>query len=329
MGIPTAKGRLWVPAILRGIVTNPIMYGQPYANRYGLVKAVSSRSGKDTYYERLKPPEEWIPLPACDPVISREHYDRIQVQIDLNKIESIRNNRLEDPGLVRAGYIFCGICGGRMSPHRPSKSSRSSVNLYECRKKAGNTAGHLRNHRMNISMRVIDTAVKQKIAETVADPSFVRAKVAELRKDLKPVIDKESVYSTLAEIEGAIQTFLSLARQATTTSMVTSLAQQMNDLESQKRSAEKLLFAIEDDEAVKAEIEAELVKFEKWAEEVRPQLGNPTYLETATYEELRLAVRIIGIKVTVYPMNGDHKHPYDIDVTVPEVMKKISGSSEP
>jgi hypothetical protein len=86
----------------------------------------------------------------------------------------------------------------------------------------------------------------------------------------RPVGEALSVYSTLAEIEGAIQTFLSLARQATTTSMVTSLAQQMNDLESQKRSAEKLLFAIEDDEAVKAEIEAELVKFEKWAEEVRP-----------------------------------------------------------
>lgn len=52
--------------------------------------------------------------------------------------------------------------------------------------------------------------------------------------------------------------------------MVTSLVQQMNDLESQKRSAEKLLFAIAVDEVEKAEIEAELVKFEKWTQEARP-----------------------------------------------------------
>jgi uncharacterized protein YfcZ (UPF0381/DUF406 family) len=172
-------------------------------------------------------------------------------------------------------------------------------------------------------MRIIDNAVKAKISETVSDPSFVREKVAELRKDLKPVIDTESVYATLADIEGAIKTFLELARQATTTSMVTSLAQQMNDLENQKRSAEKLLFAIEDDEAEKAEIEAELVKFERWAEEVRPHLSDPAYLKNASYEELRLAVRIIGIRVTVFPTSSACERRYFIDVTVPEVMKKL------
>jgi hypothetical protein len=239
----------------------------------------------------------------------------------------LRNNKLEDPGLARAGYIFCGVCGGRMSPHLPSKSSRSTVNLYECRKRTGNTADFLHNHCINISMRTIDNAVKAKIAETVADPSFVREKVAELRKDLKPVIDKKSVYETLADIGQAIQTFLQLARQATTTSMVTSLAQQMNDQENQKRSAERLLFAIEDDEAEKAAIEAELTKFERWAQEVRPHLANPDYLKTASYEELRLAVRISGIRVTVFPTTGNYEHRFYIDVTEPEVMKKLNSTS--
>src|SRR5258706_8218736 len=101
--------------------------------------------------------------------------------------------------------------------------------------------------------------------------------------------------------------------------MVSSLVQQMNDLESQKRSAERLLFAIEDDEVEKAEIEAELVKFEKWAQEVRPHLGNPEFLMTANYDELRLAVKIIGIKVKVFPANGERKHRYHIDVTAPEL----------
>jgi hypothetical protein len=101
-------------------------------------------------------------------------------------------------------------------------------------------------------MATIDQAAKEVIAKTIAHPELVRQRVAELRKELKPVIDKDSINATLAEIDQAIQTFLSLARQATTTSMVASLAQQMNDLENQKRSAEKLLFAVEDDEEEKA-----------------------------------------------------------------------------
>jgi hypothetical protein len=299
------------------------MYGQPYANRYGLVKSVSSRSGEETYYERLRPQEDWIPLPPCPPVITREQYDHIQAQIDLNRAESIRHHQLENPGLVSAGYIFCGICGGRMSAHPPSKSSRSSVNLYECRKKAGTTAGYLRNHRINISMRIIDNAVRRKIAERVTDSSFVQQRVAELRKDLKPTIDKEAVYATLTDIEQAIKEFLELARHAATTSMITGVLQQVNDLESQKRSAEELLFAIEVDGVEKAAAEAELAKFEKWAQEVRLHLGNPEYLQTASYGELRLAVRIIGIKVTVFPTNGLRRLPYQIDVAVPGLMENL------
>jgi hypothetical protein len=166
-------------------------------------------------------------------------------------------------------------------------------------------------------MRIIDNAVRQKIAERVADSSFVQQRVAELREGLKPTLDKEAVFATLADIEQAIKEFLEFARHAATTSMITGFLQQVNDLESQKRSAEKLLFAIEADEVEKAAIEAELTKFEKWTQEVRLHLGNPEYLQTASYGELRLAVRIIGLKVTVFPTNGLRRLPYQIDVTAP------------
>lgn len=63
---------------------------------------------------------------------------------------------------------------------------------------------------------------------------------------------------------------------------------------------------------------------EKWAETVRPQLTDPTYLATASYEELRLAIRIIGIRVTVYPTKGDWPYRYQIEVTVPDVLKKLN-----
>jgi hypothetical protein len=197
--------------------------------------------------------------------------------------------------------------------------------FYECRKRTGNDAEFINNHRINISMRTVDAAVKEKIAEALSDPSLIRAKVDELRSKRKPIVDVESVHATIADINHQIENFLELARYATTSGMVASLAQQMNGLENQKRNAEKLLFAIEDHEAEEAEIEAELVRFEKWAESVRPFLTDPAYLETATYDELRLAVRILGVKVIVYPMGSEDR--FTVDIAVPELMKRLDSNN--
>ncbi len=327
MGIPSAKGKLWRPATLRGIVKNPILYGQPHANRYVPVKKKSLENGKYTHYEKIRPVSEWIPLPPCDPVITKETWELIQFQIEHNKSESMRNNGLEEPGLVRSGYIFCGICGGRMWPHPASSSSRYTGNYYECRKRLANNADFINNHRINISMRTVDKAVKEKIAEALSNTTLIRAKADELRSKRKPIVDVESVHATIADINHSIENFLELARHATTSGMIASLAQQMNDLENQKRSAEKLLYAIEDHEAEVAEVEAEIERFEKWAESVRPLLTDPLYLaEQATYDELRLAVRILGGKVLAFPTGS--KDRFTLDITIPEIMKRLDCNSD-
>jgi hypothetical protein len=315
---------LWKPQAIKGIVGNPILYGQPYANRYASVKKKTFENGKYSHWERIRPSEDWIPLLPCEPVITKETFDLIQFLINRNKAESIRNNHLEEPGLARSGYIFCSICGRQMSPRPPSKASRGTINFYECRKRTGNNAELINNHRLIISMRTVDNAVKEKIAETLANPELIRATVNKLRSERKPVIDVSSIHATIADIDHSIENFLELARHATTPGMIASLAQQMNDLENQKRSAEKLLFAVEDSEAEQAEIEKELVKFEAWVENVRPFLTDTTYLEKATYDELRLAVRILGIKVIVYPTGS--KTRFTIDITIPEIMNKIDNS---
>lgn len=78
-----------------------------------------------------------------------------------------------------------------------------------------------------------------------------------------------------------------------------------------------------------AAIEAELVKFERWAEEVKPALTDRAYLDTASYEELRLAIKILGVRVTVYPLEGDYPFRWDVKMTVPAVLGKMNIVSSP
>jgi DNA invertase Pin-like site-specific DNA recombinase len=331
MGIPSAKGKHWTPETIRRIVSNPILYGQPYANRYKQLALEKSKNGKQVSREIMRPSDEWIPLPACPPVITKEMFHVIQEQIKQNKEESVRNNKHTDQlGLLRSGYIFCGICNRQMFVSYPSKSSirrRVTYPFYTCRRKTGGAQGIVYNHRTQISLPSIEQAVKEKIAEVLQSPEMVRARVEEIRAAQKPAVDTTSIEETIAGIDCSIQNFYALAKHATTDDMVAGLAQQMNQLEQQKAQAKAMLYDIAETEEQRVELEVELVKFETWAEQVRPFLTDPAYLQTASYDELRLAIRILGIRVTVYPTQGEWEYRYKIEVTVPAVMKKLHSFS--
>ncbi len=93
----------------------------------------------------MRPSEEWISLPPCPAIITKATFDAIQEQIQRNKEESVRNNKHTDQlGLLRSGYIFCGICGHQMHISYPSQSSirgRVTYPFYTCRRKVGGNGG--------------------------------------------------------------------------------------------------------------------------------------------------------------------------------------------
>jgi|SRR5215469_365763 len=86
-----------------------------------------------------------------------------------------------------------------------------------------------------------------------------------------------------------------------------------------------MLADLEDEEEVFMQVEKELRKFEEWAEQVRPYLANASY--TPSYEELRLAVQILGIHVTVFPSKGDYPFRYKIEVRVPQIVRGLVRTS--
>ncbi len=261
--------------------------------------------------------------------IDRETFEAIQKQFILNKQESIRSNtHREELGLLRAGYIFCGICHRRMQVtyRPPSKTGNRYVGpAYTCRQKTVPDLGIVLNHRTNIGMQLIDSIAWEKVIAVLQNYPFVRARVEELREANKPVVDSASIESSLERIRRSMQNLYRLAEQATDDETIAHLTQRMNELEKQKRDAEALLYDIADDEEERTEIETEITKFEEWAQTVRPLLTDPTY--EPSYEEKRLAVRILGLHVTVFPTRGDFPYRYHVGVTIPAIMKKLSSGT--
>ncbi|HKF35511.1 MAG TPA: recombinase family protein [Ktedonobacteraceae bacterium] len=327
MGIPSPRGKQWSPAALQGIVENPILYGEVYANRYKQVRRGQSKNGKRSSMLVLRPKEEWIRLPDAPAVISKETFDLIQAQIKSNKAVSSRDEKpARDAGLLRGGYIFCGVCGYRMHLNRPSAAELQrrpyESPRYQCVQSKGGNGGIVANHRTQIRMPLIERAVRERIAAILLQPALVQAIVDGIRYAQKPAVDTTSIEEFIASVDQSIQRLSQLTEYATTDDTSAELAQRVSSLEAQKRQAENLLCSITGDDAGRPAVEVELATFEAWVKRVRPFLTDPGYFEAATFDELRLAVKILGIRVTVYPTGGAWDHRYTIDVTAPGTAQK-------
>jgi hypothetical protein len=212
-------------------------------------------------------------------------------------------------------------------PPSPAKIRRSvnSVGDYKC---SGREWRENERHLTTIYIKKVDRAVRELIVEILSDPNWVRERVKELREKMKkeePVITREDIEATIEKIRLALKRLYRLAEQATDDETIDELAAQMNGLEKQRRDAQLLLAQFDETDEEDVALEAEIQRFEKWAEEVRPHLSDPAYVEKAPYAELRLAVRVLGIKCVVYPASGDYPHNGGrLYVTIPKVLEKLT-----
>src|SRR5260221_576838 len=171
MGIPSPKGSIWSLSTVARILQNPILYGEVYTNRYRQVKNTLTENGKQSVIMKLRPQEEWIRLPDAPSVISKETFDAVQEHMRQNRRESLRNNQHpEELGLLRAGYITCGICQSNMFVLYPSAKERRErpwkKPRYVCQQRDGGT-DPVHNHRTQIYLPNIEEAVRETIVQSI------------------------------------------------------------------------------------------------------------------------------------------------------------------
>jgi hypothetical protein len=267
-----------------------------------------------------------LPEGTAPAILSVKEYEAVLRQIADNRNESVRNNKhTKQLGLLRSGYCRCMICHRTMHVEYPSKTAeeRGTTPSYRCQQRGGKTQEITYHHSTSICMSYIENLVREKIMEILRIPNWVRACVAELRKDATPQVSPEDAAATVAKIQVEIDNLFDLARHSTNDKNRERLGLLMEELERQQREAESLLYDIEDEQEEQAKLEAEIVRFEEWFESVRPSLSDPTYMVKAGYEELRLAIKILGIVALIYPQRGDWPFRWRIVATIPEIMKKI------
>jgi site-specific DNA recombinase len=322
LGIPpprkaTKREPHWSSSTLFRMFSNKIYIGEVWNNRFAKVDGRMVR----------RPESEWELVCRAPAMIDRETFDIIQRQFAFNKEEALRNNKhTDDLGLLRSGYIYCGVCGCRMSVIYPTPSMIRNHNgpFYRCYQREG--GNHSLNHTTTIGLKLIDSAAWEKVLEVLRTPHLVRERVAQLRQNNEQLIDIEVVEETLASIQTQMDNLFELAKHATNKDTVSQLGLMMEELEKQRRNTQALLVDVEESKEEQEAIEVEITKFETWIENVRDLLLSDYQ---PTYEEMRLAIRILGLKVTVYPTTGDYAFRYAIEMMIPGIAAKIKNIALP
>ncbi len=333
MGIPTPeygtsrKGKpvenVWGRSTVYRILTDPRIMGVVYANKYQRV------DGKRI----ITTPEKQVRLPDAPPIITKEEFEQVQRQLQVNREESARNKTQpkEKWGLFIGGYCRCGICGRSMvMRYHPEGDKRHPYPCYHCRKKTG-AEGINNFHVTSIPQYVIDAEGWQYTLEVIRTPGFVRKRVAAFRekllKDRRELVDPVAIQAKLVDIQTQITNLVKLGRLATDDDTITQLAADINELEFQKRQIQSVLVGLEEEQEEQVQIEAELVSFEAWLEDKRTLLDDPKY--QPAWEDKRKAIRSLGIRCTVFPLHGDYPFRRQFDLAPPDLMKLLSIASVP
>ncbi len=323
-GIPSPSGKpYWKPNTVHDTLRNPFYAGKAFANRYQSVKEPGKRARV-----KVRPQEEWIPLPdgIVPAIVDLETFEKVQHILDINKQQSARNNKRPKEQLLRCGLAFCGYCGAKMVVQRhPSSWNKDKLRCtYECT--------NLRNpvvkcYGGNIEAHILDQAVWSFTTKIIRNPDLVE-QALKGREQEREVASQELdiVENNLAKINRKIKNlaaWLGQTEQELDEDTFAEITTQLKLLSEQKK-----LWEAQREPAMKAhndqqEIQESLKRFREWCAKTRAKLDDPAH--EFTYVEKREACEQLGVKALVW--RADHDPRYEIFVLPPDFVSIINNRS--
>lgn len=318
---PTGKTS-WNESTVRRILSDPT-----YTGKGGGYKYVSTKE-KGRYSSKLKDPSEWLSLPegTFPQIIDEETFNKAQEKLELNKVDASRNNPEPKATLLRCGFVRCGYCkrimcvtqniGANYNPerHKPGYS-------YKCGWKY---RGNSRCERAcSMAVDELDTIVWDYVGEILEDFTLVEQAVKLASSNNSAKADLLSVNRSLKNAKEAQDEFIADLKEINSDGMLKLrgrgkdlVLDQIDQLQQRIDELEETRLEIEKGKDNWKQIDEEINKFLEWV------LASKDMYKTATYEEKRRALRMLGITVVVYSKSDpDHPERYEIKLKVPDIVR--------
>ncbi|MDI3299543.1 MAG: sigma-70 family RNA polymerase sigma factor [Bacillota bacterium] len=209
-GVPTRSGAPWHRQVVRQIASNPVYKGVYYANRRDMsgVALNPYRPRGEKRWGRLRPPEEWIPVPV-PAIVPEAVWERAQAVL----AQAARLWRGGKHTYLLRGLVRCGHCGLPMAGS-PRSSWGRVRRAYTCRRhQAG--AGP-RGCGRAVWAEELEEAVWRWLLDRLADPPALARELARLLGESDPGAaraEAEALRRELGQVERRGQAVLALVER--------------------------------------------------------------------------------------------------------------------
>jgi site-specific DNA recombinase len=302
-GVPNRQGeaKAWSYVSVRKVIQHPAYKGEAWANRW-------QQCNRRTNTKDVRPPEEWIALPAgtIEPLVDAGVWQVANDRLERNRRESPRNNPIPERYLLRAGFVTCGLCGWAAtawrSKARPGGSQWEGL-YYKC---AHGTHEPGACPVFTIAAEPLDAAVWQHAVAILTRDDVLAEKVQQ-------AAGAESVASDLATLDRALhETRASIAKLTQALAKAPESIQDRILAELETHAAQERTLQRERGVVLERQDQraALLERVTALRDQVRAKLQHP---DDVSYEQKRLALEGLGIRVRIWPRGYEPRY----EVTMP------------
>lgn len=240
--VPTPRtGKCWLATTIRSILDNPVYKGTAtYGRRRRFVDEARYERGLKPAYNRSRPEEEWILVPA-PAIVDEALWNDCQIRLKENK-RLLGGNRTRT--YLLSGLVRCGKCGRAMS----GKRNQKQYTYYICRDycPSCNTAGEVCNAVMYPTF-LVESAVVKGINHVARQPESIAEAVASFydqRRDTAAIADTSRIESELRTLENKAKAAAEAQVQAMVAGRSTEVyVRMLGELDERRKQLEKQLAA--------------------------------------------------------------------------------------
>lgn len=275
---PDGKER-WCSRTITKLIADPLYKGEPIA-----LKTRTERlpGGKKRQVEI-----EGTPVPGAAPaIVDAATWAAANARLAINKQEAARNLPNPEDFLLRAGHIFCGVCGTRMTC-----SASRGCKQYKCQNGC--------KGRVSISATMLDRELWSLVVRRLSQASEVRAEL-ELRLASDPIADDLArIDRTRNVTQTAITNMTAAIETAESPDVIDALVGRLEVHVQRKRELDNERAALVVRQSDAQATRASLDNLEEWCRAVAINA------DRLPYDDKRQILRLLGVRAEAFPMAHD------------------------
>ena len=297
-GIPTKGNNNWHPITIQRIATNPAYIGITYFYRnIGSRKTVLV----------AQTPDKWKTLPNVTPaIITNELFERVQKCLQQTK--EARTGHPNHQYLLR-GHAHCGVCG---SPLVGSCMNKKWL-YYRCGATTTTATGPRSCNARCIKAGLIESPVWDKVKAILSNPDIVITEINRAAEALRKQMGDNNLDREITRLRRQVKDYDGQEKRlinALRTDEFTHdfVLDEMNHLKQDRESNNKTLNDLQS-------VKEQLTKLEKAEIHIADLHSVINRIEKCTYEEKRLALDTLDIKVKATPEKIEITGVIPVDIT--------------